>query len=77
MTQHLHEVITEDLLEYNILRSVSEPLSSQDLTQQSLITPLGVQLDEERPQTLNTLDPEISTLLDRQCPQSFQSDTND
>ena len=32
MTRHLHEVITEDLLEYNILRSVSEPHSSQDLT---------------------------------------------
>ena len=47
MTQHLHEVITEHLLEYNILRSVSEPLSSHDLTQQSLITPLGVLLDEE------------------------------
>src|ERR1700761_847847 len=26
MTQHLHEVITVDLLEYQILRSVSEPL---------------------------------------------------
>ena len=47
MTQHLHEIITEDLLEYNILRSVSEPLSSQDLAPQSLITPLGVLLDEE------------------------------
>ena len=47
MTQHLHKVITEDLLEYNILRSVSEPLSSQDLALQSLITPLGVLLDEE------------------------------
>ena len=47
MTQHLHEVITDDLLEYNILRSVSQPLSSQDFTRQSLITPLGVLLDEE------------------------------
>ena len=47
MTQHLHEVITEDLQEYNILRSVSEPLSSQDLTRQTLIIPLGVLLDEE------------------------------
>ena len=47
MTQHLYEVITEDLLEYNILRSVSEPLSSQDLPRQSFITPLGVLLDEE------------------------------
>ena len=31
MTQHLHKVITEDLLEYNIQQIVSEPLSSQDL----------------------------------------------
>ena len=47
MTQHLHKVITENLLEYNIVRNVSEPLSSQDLTRQSLITRLGVLLDEE------------------------------
>ena len=47
MTQHLQEVITEDLLQYKILLSVSEPLSSQGLTWQSLITPLGVLLDEE------------------------------
>ena len=47
MTQHLHKVITEDLLEYNILRSLSEPHSSQDLTRQSLITPLGVLLDKQ------------------------------
>ena len=47
MTQHLHEVITENLLEYNILRNVSELLSSQDLTLQSLITSFGVLLEEE------------------------------
>ena len=47
MTQHLYKVITDDVLEYNILRSVSEPLSSEDLTRQSLITPLGLLLDEE------------------------------
>ena len=47
ITQHLHEVITEECLEYNILRSMSDPLFSQDLTRQFFIIPLAELLDEE------------------------------
>ena len=47
MTQNIYEVITQDLLEHDILRSILEPLPLSDLIVQTLIIPLGVLLHEE------------------------------
>ena len=47
MTQDIYEVITQDLLEHRILRSILEPLPLSDLIAQTLIVPLGVLLHEE------------------------------
>ena len=47
MTQDIYEVITQDLLEHRILRSILEPLPPSDLIAQTLIVPLGVLLHEE------------------------------
>ena len=47
MTQDIYEVITQDLLEHDILRSILEPLPLSDLIAQTLIVPLGVLLHEE------------------------------
>ena len=47
MTQDIYEVITQDLLEHNILRSLLEPLPLSDLIAQTVIVPLGVLLHEE------------------------------
>ena len=47
MTQDIYEVITQDLLEHRILRSILEPLPLSDLIEQTLIVPLGVLLDVE------------------------------
>ena len=47
MTQDIYEVITQDLLEHFILRSILEPLPLSDLIAQTLIVPLGVLLHEE------------------------------
>ena len=46
MTQDIYEVITQDLLEHDILGSILEPLPLSDLVAQTLIVPLGVLLDE-------------------------------
>ena len=47
MTQDIYEVITQDLLEHRILRSILEPLPLSDLIAQTLIVPLGVFFLEE------------------------------
>ena len=47
MTQDIYEVITQDLLEHRILRSIREPLPPSDLIAQTLMVPLGVLLHEE------------------------------
>ena len=47
MTQDICEVITQDLLEHSILRSILQPLPLSDLIAQTLIVPLGVLLHEE------------------------------
>ena len=47
MTQDIYVVITQDLLEHDILRSILEPLPLSDLIAQTLIIPLGVLLHEE------------------------------
>ena len=47
MTQDIYEVITEDILEHRILRSILEPLPLSDLIAQTLIVPLGVLFHEE------------------------------
>ena len=47
MTQDIYEVSIQDLLEYDILRSILEPLPLSDLIAQTLIVPLGVLLHEE------------------------------
>ena len=47
MTQYIYEVITQDLLEHHILRSILEPLPLSDLIAPTLIVPLGVLLHEE------------------------------
>ena len=47
MTQDIYKVITQDLLEHCILRSILEPLPLSDLIPQTLILPLGVLLHEE------------------------------
>ena len=47
MTQDIYEVITQDLLEHCILRSILEPLPLSDLIAQTLIVPLGVLFHEE------------------------------
>ena len=47
MTQDIYEVITQDLLEHRILRSILKPLPLSDLIAQTLIVPLGVLLSEE------------------------------
>ena len=47
MTQDIYEVITQDLLEHRILRSILEPLPLSDLIAQALIVPVGVLLHKE------------------------------
>ena len=47
MTQDIYEVITQDLLEHRILRSILEPLPLSELIAQTLIVPLGVLFHEE------------------------------
>ena len=47
MTQDIYKVITQDLLEHRILRSILEPLPLSDLIAKTLIVPLGVLLHEE------------------------------
>ena len=47
MTQDIYEVITQDLLEHDILQSILEPIPLSDLIAQTLIVPLGVLLHEE------------------------------
>ena len=47
MTQDIYEVITRDLLEFRILRSIHEPLPLSDLIAETLIVPLGVHLHKE------------------------------
>ena len=47
MTQDIYEVITQDLLEHRILRSILEPLPLSDLIAQTLIVPLGELFHEE------------------------------
>ena len=47
MTQDIHEVITQDLLDYNTLRSVLEPLHYTNLHDQNFYTPIGVILEDE------------------------------
>ena len=47
MTQDIYEVITQDLLEHHMLRSILEPLPLSDLIAQTLIGPLGVLLHQE------------------------------
>ena len=47
MTQDIYEVITQELLEHRILRSILEPLPLSDLMAQTLIVPLGVLLHQE------------------------------
>ena len=47
MTQDIYKVITQDLLEHNILGSILEPLPLSDLIAQTLIVPLGVLFHEE------------------------------
>ena len=42
MTQDIYKVITQDLLEHRIVRSILEPLPLSDLIAQTLIIPLGV-----------------------------------
>ena len=46
MTQDIYEVITQDLLEQDILRSIREPLPLSDFIAQTLIVLLGVLLHE-------------------------------
>ena len=47
MTQDIYEVITKELHEHRILRSILEPLPLSDLIAQTLIVPLRVLLHEE------------------------------
>ena len=47
MTQDIYQVITQDLLEHCILRSILEPLPLSDLIAQTHIVLLGVLLHEE------------------------------
>ena len=47
MTQDIYELITQELREQSILRSILEPLPLSDLIAQNLIVPLGVLLHEE------------------------------
>ena len=47
MTQDIYEVITQDLLQHRILRSILEPLPLSELIAQTLIVPLGVLFHEE------------------------------
>ena len=47
MTQDIYEVITQDLLEHRILRSILEPLPLSELIAQTLTVPLRVLFQEE------------------------------
>ena len=47
MTQDIYKVVTQDLLEHHILRSILEPLPLSDLIPQTHIFPFGVLLHEE------------------------------
>ena len=76
MTQDIYEVITQDLLEHRILRSILQPLPLSDLIAQSLFVPLGVFFHEELEElevhwTPNYL-PTISTVSIRQPPPQQQ-----
>ena len=63
MTQGIYEVITQDLLENDILQSILESLPLSDLIAQTLIVPLGVLLHEQLEELEVRLDTKLSTLL--------------